>query len=156
MENELIQSASAAFTLFSAKNKKPVSKRLSQLPDLTLNKQSLAYNLARATAETFTATPTQFAAGLQGLEKAQALCYGVMKHNREAAHVVTKRDTQNGFCFPDDINRSGQDFEYAPLPGVLMCDGDDQNYPLEMLQQILTQMDSAFAQAPRSYKTQHQ
>ena len=149
MENQLKPVVQAAtFTVFSAENNKPVSKRLSLLPDFTLNKQSLAYNLARAIAETVTATPTQFAAGLQGLNKSQALCYGVIKHGRESAHIVTKRDTQNGFCFSEDINRSGQDFEYAPLAGVIMCDGDDPNYTVEILQQILTQMDSAFATAP--------
>jgi hypothetical protein len=104
--------------------------------------------LARAIAETVTATPTQFAEGLKGLNKSQALCYGVMKHGREAAHIVTKRDSANGFCFPEDRNRSGQDFEFAPLPAAFVFDGDDPKFPLEMLQQILSEIAPAFAQAP--------
>lgn len=138
----------AMFTLFTAENNKPVSKRLSQLPDLTLNKQSLAYNLARAIAENVFATPTQFADGLVLLKKPQALAYGVMKYGRESAHVVTKNDTAVGFCFPGDINRGIQDFEYAPLPSVLMLDGDDPNFTLERLHQILSEIDPAFVQAP--------
>ena len=145
---ELTEQKAAFFTVFTAKNHQPVSKRLTLMLDGSIQKKSLAYNLSKAIAETFKATPTEFYAGLPELKCSQALAFGLMKHGRESAHIVTKNDSANGFCFREAINRSGQYFEYATLAGVLMCDVDDPNFPLETLQQILSDIDTEFATTP--------
>lgn len=137
-------------TVITASVPARLTKIISLSPDGTLAKESAA-NMMRGDAQRAAVHGLQaLAQVLEGLNPAQAVCWGVCES--PGAAIVPERETSDT---PGAISRSRRHFAYPAGPGVLMLDHDgapDGELSADVFRQRLIEACPALADAPMLWR----
>jgi hypothetical protein len=132
----------ARFTLIESVRPSTLTKIISLTDDGSLVKQPSAHLIEGSVQVKEIANIQDFAQLISGLQKSQALVYGVPNEGLVSAKVVTKKRFEKLGDTQGIITRSNQHFNWPQGAGVMMFDYDpddealDKNAVLELLYEV--------------------